>query len=78
VKTGNTRRAEDYANLSKFIPLRPAKEGAGRGQTEGNTEGQTGVPNGGHTLAGRGQTGWWTEGLFTFKRKTDMFCIRVM
>jgi hypothetical protein len=87
--------------LSKFIPLRLAKEGAGRGQTEGNTEGQTGVPDrghtgatrgcptgarwgpdgvpdGGHTGATRDQTGWWTEGLFTFKRKTDMFCIRVM
>jgi hypothetical protein len=43
LKTGNTRRAEGYANLSKFIPLRPAKEGAGQGQTEG----QTGMPDGG-------------------------------
>jgi hypothetical protein len=25
-----------------------------------------------------GQTGWPTEGLFSFKRKNDMFCIRVM
>jgi hypothetical protein len=87
--------------LSKFIPLRPAKEGAGRGRTEGQTVGQTGVPDGGHmgarrgcptgarrgpdgvpdggqTGARRGQTGWRTEGLFTFKRKTDMFRIRVM
>jgi hypothetical protein len=33
--------------------------------------GPDGVPDG-------GQTGWRTEGLFTFKRKNDMFCIRVM
>jgi hypothetical protein len=25
-----------------------------------------------------GQMGWRTEGLFTFKRKNDMFCIWVM
>jgi hypothetical protein len=40
--------------------------------------GHTGVPDGGHTGATRGHTGWRTEGLFIFKRKTDMFCIRVM
>jgi hypothetical protein len=47
LKTGNTRRAENYANLNKFKPLRPAKEGAERGQTER----QTGVPDGGQTGA---------------------------
>jgi hypothetical protein len=31
--------------------------------------GQTGWPNGGQTECPTGQTGWWTEGLFTFKRK---------
>jgi hypothetical protein len=36
------------------------------------------VPDGGQTGARRGQTGWRMEGLFTFKRKTDMFYIRVM
>jgi hypothetical protein len=39
--------------------------------------GRTGCPtgpDGGPT----GQTGWRTEGLFIFKRKNDMFCIRVM
>jgi hypothetical protein len=25
-----------------------------------------------------GLDGWRTEGLFTFKRKNDMFCVRVM
>jgi hypothetical protein len=35
------------------------------------------VLDGGHKGATRGQTGWRTEGLFTFKRKTDMFYIRV-
>jgi hypothetical protein len=62
--------------------------GAGRGAQRGPDEGQTG-PDGGRTGcptgatrgpdgARRGQTGWRTEGLFTFKRKIDMFCIRVM
>jgi hypothetical protein len=48
-----------------------------RGQT-GARQGPDGVPDGGQTGARRGQMGWRMEGLFTFKRKTDMFCIRVM
>jgi hypothetical protein len=38
-------------------------------------------PAGGRRGARRGQTGYLTgqtEGLFTFKRKNDMFCIRVI
>jgi hypothetical protein len=59
-----------------------AGRGARRGCPTGAMRGPDGVPDGGHTGARqgarRGQTGWRTEGLFTFKRKTDMFCIRVM
>jgi hypothetical protein len=35
-------------------------------------------PDGATWKATRGHTGWWTKGLFTFKRKNDMFYIRVM
>jgi hypothetical protein len=42
-------------------PDEMGRRGARRGQTECPT----------------GQTGWRTEGLFTFKRENDMFCIRV-
>jgi hypothetical protein len=52
------------------------------GQTGCPTGGQTGWPDGvpdrGQTEGPTGQTGWRTEGLFTFKRKYDMFYIRVM
>jgi hypothetical protein len=54
-----------------------ARQGPDGGWT-GCPTGATRGPDGGHTGATRGQTGWRTEGLFTFKRKTDMFCIRVM
>jgi hypothetical protein len=55
-----------------------AGRGARRGCPTGAMRGPDGVPDGGHTGATRGQTGWRMEGLFTFKRKTDMFCILVM
>jgi hypothetical protein len=63
-----------------------AGRGARRGCLTGATRGPDGVPNEGHMGAGQGaqqgpdggQTGWRMEGLFTFKRKTDMFCIRVI
>jgi hypothetical protein len=62
-----------------------AGRGARRGQTGCQTGldwGQTGWPDearqGARQGARRGQTGWRMEGLFTFKRKNDMFCIRVM
>jgi hypothetical protein len=36
------------------------------------------MPDGLDGVPDRGQTGWQLDGLFTFKRKNDMFCIRVM
>jgi hypothetical protein len=54
-------------------PDKGAKQGARQGQMEGQMEGQIGPDR-----ARRSQTGWRTKGLFTFKRKNDMFYIRVM
>jgi hypothetical protein len=73
--------------LSKFIPLRPAKQGADgagwRSQTRGRTGPDGGLDGGadgarrrarrrarwGLDGARRGQTGWWTKGLFIFKER---------
>jgi hypothetical protein len=69
-----------------------AKWGAGRRSQIGGQTRPDGGPNGARwsqtwldggldrarRRARQDQTGWRTEGLFTFKRKNDMFCIRVM
>jgi hypothetical protein len=73
--------------LSKFIPLRLAKLGQTevpdgsailRGRTEEPNKGSDGTRWRARRRARRGQMGWWTEGLFTFKRKNDMFYIYVI
>jgi hypothetical protein len=56
------------------LPDRVADGGQIGCPTGGQTRWPDGVPYG----TRRGQTEWRTEGLFTFKRKNDMFCIRVM
>jgi hypothetical protein len=66
-----------------------ARRGAGRGAQRGPDRILDGVPDRarrgakqgaqrGQTVCPMGQTGWRTEGLFTFKRKNYMFCICVM